>query len=56
MTASAKTVMNNNELMAVENAGYMTEAIDLQELFSEELDGLRPTFDRIRVPAGGGLF
>ena len=47
--------MNNNELMAVENAGYMTEAIDLQELFSEELDGLRPTFDRIRVPAGGGL-
>lgn len=44
-----------NEIMNTENKGYLTEAIDLATLFSEELDGLRPTFDRITIPAGGGL-
>lgn len=46
---------NKNEIVAVENAGYLTEAINLTELFSEELDGLRPSFEKIRIPAGGGI-
>ncbi len=49
--------MNNakdNALVATET-GYLTETIDLNALFSEELDGLKPTFDRIKIPAGGGL-
>lgn len=32
-----------------------TETVNLAELFSEELDGLRPSFERIKIPAGGGL-
>ena len=44
-----------NELIPVENGGFLTEAINLSDLFSEELDGLRPTFDRIKIPAGGGI-
>lgn len=44
-----------NEMIPAENGGFLTEAINLSDLFSEELDGLRPTFDRIKVPAGGGL-
>ncbi|MBQ7983625.1 MAG: hypothetical protein IJ302_08645 [Clostridia bacterium] len=47
--------MSNNELITKENAGYLTEAVDLGALFSEEMDGLTPTFDRIRIPAGGGI-
>jgi hypothetical protein len=44
-----------NEMIPVENGGFLTEAINLSDLFSEELDGLRPTFDRIKIPAGGGI-
>lgn len=44
-----------NEIAVVEQPGYLTEAINLTELFSEELDGLRPSFEKIRIPAGGGL-
>ena len=40
-----------NEMIPAENGGFLTEAINLSDLFSEELDGLRPTFDRIKVPA-----
>lgn len=28
---------------------------NLSELFAEELDGLTPSFERIKIPAGGGL-
>ena len=45
----------NTELMTNENSGFLTEAVNLSELFSEELDGLRPSFDHIKIPAGGGL-
>ncbi len=38
-----------------ENNGFLTEVVDLAELFSEELDGLRPSFEHIKIPAGGGL-
>ena len=38
-----------------QHGGYLTETVNLAELFSEELDGLRPGFERIKIPAGGGL-
>lgn len=48
--------MKNDAMVPVENnSTYLTEAINLSELFSEELDGLMPTFDKIRIPAGGGI-
>lgn len=39
----------NNELVAF-GAG-----VNLAELFSEEMDGLTPSFERIKIPAGGGI-
>lgn len=44
-----------NEIMATEKSAYLTESVNLTELFSEELDGLRPSFERIKIPAGGGI-
>ena len=44
----------SNELIIKEN-GYLATPINLTELFSEEMDGLTPTFDRIKIPAGGGI-
>ena len=29
--------------------------VNFSELLAEELDGLTPTFERIKIPAGGGL-
>lgn len=46
---------NKENAIVPAEAGYLTEAIDLKALFSEELDGLRPTFEHIKIPAGGGL-
>ena len=45
----------NTQIAPVETGGFLTETVNLAELFSEELDGLRPSFDRIRIPSGGGL-
>lgn len=45
----------NTEIATMEANGYLTETVNLAELFSEELDGLRPSFERIKIPAGGGL-
>ena len=42
-------------IMAAETSTYLTEPVNLTDLFSEELDGLRPTFERIKIPAGGAL-
>ena len=51
--------MNTKNTTAIattdQNTGYLTESVNLAELFSEELDGLRPSFERIKIPAGGGL-
>lgn len=44
----------NNEMMIKEN-GYLAATINLGDLFSEEMDGLTPSFDSIRIPAGGGV-
>lgn len=45
----------NTAIMAAEGSTYLTEPVNLTDLFSEELDGLRPTFERIKIPAGGAL-
>ena len=42
-------------IMAAETSTYLTQPVNLTDLFSEELDGLRPTFERIKIPAGGAL-
>ena len=51
--------MNTKNTTAIattdQNTCYLTETVNLAELFSEELDGLRPSFERIKIPAGGGL-
>lgn len=45
----------SNEMIIQENKGYLTQQINLASLFGEEMDGLTPTFDRIKIPAGGGI-
>ena len=45
----------SNEMIVKENGGYLTEAVDLVALFSDEMEGLKPTFERIKIPAGGGI-
>jgi hypothetical protein len=51
----------NNELAvtenetAVEKSGYVNAGTNLAAMLSEELDGLSLSFDRIKVPSGGGL-
>ena len=47
--------MSNTEIATVESAGFLTETVNLNDLFSEEMEGLRPSFDKISIPAGGGL-
>lgn len=46
----------SNEIIKKENAELICYAkTDLAVLFAEELDGLTPSFERIRIPAGGGI-
>ena len=47
----ANEIVKKDENTAV---AYGTGA-NLGELFAEELDGLTPSFERIKIPAGGGL-
>ena len=45
-----------NEIVKKENTALTYGAsADLGEIFAEELDGLTPAFERIKIPAGGGL-
>lgn len=45
-----------NEIVKKENTALTFGAsADLGEIFAEELDGLTPAFERIKIPAGGGL-
>jgi hypothetical protein len=48
---------NNKALQATETAvaEYGAHGANLAQLMAEELDGLSLSFDRIRIPAGGGL-
>ena len=45
-----------NEIAKKENAELTyNEGIDLASVFAEEMDGLTPTFERIKIPSGGGI-
>ena len=47
--------MKNKELMGQER-GYLAAAeFNAHNGLIEELDGLTSTFDKIKIPAGGGL-
>lgn len=43
----------NKEITTTEKA-FMATA-DLKEVFSEEMEGLTPNFEKIKIPAGGGI-
>lgn len=46
----------NNELMNIENSGYLAlQDFDLANVMSEEMDGLSATFERVKIPSGGGI-
>ena len=45
-----------NEIAKKENNELTyNDGVDLASLFAEEMDGLTPTFERIKIPAGGGI-
>lgn len=44
-----------NEIVKKEDSGYLTTNTNLAESLGEEMQGLNITFDRIKVPSGGGL-
>lgn len=50
--------MNTKNTTAIattdQNTGYLTETVNLAELFSEELDGLRPSLSASRFPQAVG--
>lgn len=46
----------SKELKVVENENkYLAEGIDLGTMMAEEMDGLTPNFERVKIPAGGGV-
>jgi hypothetical protein len=49
--------MENKNLVKTGNqvAEYGANSINLPQLLAEEMDGLTLSFDRIKIPAGGGL-
>jgi len=44
-----------NKELAEAKSGYIAAGTNLATMFAEEMDGLTLSFDRIKVPAGGGL-
>lgn len=46
-----------NEIMKKEDTAVTTygATANLGDLLAEEMDGLTPSFERIRIPAGGGI-
>ena len=51
---NALAAIGNKELAEVKS-GYIAAGTNLATMFAEEMDGLTLSFDRIKVPAGGGL-
>lgn len=52
--SKAVTNVNGKEVAEVKS-GYDVTGANLSTLFAEEMDGLTLSFDRIKVPVGGGL-
>ena len=45
-----------NELMETNSTGFLAlHDFDLANVMSEEMDGLSATFERIKIPSGGGI-
>ena len=45
-----------NELMETNNTGFLAlQDFDLANVMSEEMDGLSATFERVKIPSGGGI-
>ena len=45
-----------NELMETSNTGFLTlQDFDLANVMSAEMDGLSTTFERVKIPSGGGI-
>ncbi|MFI3167106.1 MAG: hypothetical protein R3Y32_03210 [Bacillota bacterium] len=44
----------SNEIIEKEESG-LANLIDLKEMLGEEMAGLTPTFERIKIPSGGGI-
>jgi hypothetical protein len=45
----------SKELTVSNEKKYLTESVDLGAIFADEMDGLTPSFERIKIPAGGGV-
>lgn len=45
----------SKELTVSSEKKYLTESVDLGAIFADEMDGLTPSFERIKIPAGGGV-
>lgn len=45
-----------NEIMETNNTGFLAlQDFDLASVMSEEMDGLSATFERVKIPSGGGI-
>lgn len=45
-----------NELMETNSTGFLAlQDFDLANVMSEEMDGLSATFERVKIPSGGGI-
>ena len=46
--------MKNNELAVTNNSGFLAlKENNFADFFAEEMEGLTPSFERIKIPAGG---
>jgi hypothetical protein len=55
MEKKNETAVVNGKAVAEVKSGYAAAGANLTTMFAEEMDGLTLSFDRIKVPAGGGL-
>jgi len=56
MEKNSKQLAKANKAEIVEvKSGYVSASANMAAIFAEEMDGLTPQFDRIKIPSGGGL-
>jgi len=47
--------MKNNNEISVKEVGFLTAGIDFANDYADDMDGITPSFERIRIPSGGSL-
>jgi len=47
--------MENKKDLAVKENNFVANTVDLKAMFADEMDGLTPSFEKIKIPAGGGI-